>query len=232
MKDSLGDRMKDFENVFKLRLPRKHPVIIRIDGKTFHTLTKGLLRPYSFDFIDTMEKTAEYLLENIQNCKMVYVQSDEINLLLDDRTKEGTDCYFGNSIQKLASVTASMTTYKFNQIAREAIEREGMFDSRVFILPDFEVPNYFIWRMRDWERNSIQMLARSMYNQKQIHKKNRSQLMDMMMDKGTNWSKIENRLRNGTILIKREREVIKVSRKFDYKKLKNFIEELNEVKSF
>ncbi len=226
MKDSLGDRMKYYENIFKMRLPKKHPLIMRIDGKAFHTLTRGLAKPFSDGFIFCMERTGEYLLDNIQNCKMVYVQSDEISLLMDDRTTQETECLFNNTIQKLTSVSASMATYRFNKLARESIDREGVFDSRVFILPDNDIPNYFLWRMKDWTRNSIQMLARSMYSQKQLHKKNRPMMMDMMMDKGVNWAKIPPHLRNGTILFKRERETIKVCQKFDYKKLKKFIGEL------
>jgi len=222
----LGNRMKEYEQVFKVKLPKKHPVIIRVDGKAFHTLTRGLDKPFCKLFIKCMEETSKYLLENVQNCKMVYTQSDEISLLLDDRATEETECYFGNILQKLASITASMSTYKFNQLTRKEIDREGLFDSRAFILPDNEVPNYFLWRMQDWKRNSIQMLARSLYSQKQLYKKNKMDMMDMMMDKGVNWAKLSPNLKNGTILIKEDREVMKTCRKFNYKTLKEFISEL------
>ena len=175
-----------------------------------------------------MQETAKYLLKNVQNCIMVYVQSDEISLLIDDRKRQETDAFFDNNLIKIVSVTSSMATYSFNQNARILINREGVFDSRAFILPDNDIPNYFLWRMKDWERNSIQMLARSLYSAKQLHKKNRADLMDMIHKKGVNWAKIKPYLRNGTIFVKKEREIIAISQKFDYTRLKSFIKGLIE----
>lgn len=226
----LGDRMKRYEKVFQHTLPLKHPVIIRIDGKSFHTLTKGLEKPFDSNLISCMLSAGEYLLHNVCNCKMAYIQSDEISLLLDDREREETEAFFDNKIQKLTSVTASMATYGFNKLARELIGKEGMFDSRVFILPDEEVPNYFLWRIKDWERNSIQMLGRAYFSQKELHKKPLNTIIDMLFDKGVQWSKLKPHLKNGTILIKGDREIKRVSRKFNYKTLKKFIENRRKEK--
>lgn len=226
MKDSLGDRMKAYENCFKHFIPKNHPVIIRVDGKSFHTLTRGLEKPFDEKFIECMEGTARYLLKNVQCCKMAYIQSDEISLLLDDRATEGTEPFFNNNLNKMISISSSMATYRFNKFANPMIDREGMFDSRAFILSDEEVPNYFIWRMRDWERNSLQMVARSKYSAKELHQKNRIHMHDMLMKKGINWAKIKPRLKNGTIFYKEGREIKRVSRKFDYLDLKKFIGEL------
>ena len=35
-RDSLGDRMKSYENITRTYLPSRVPIIIRIDGKAFH----------------------------------------------------------------------------------------------------------------------------------------------------------------------------------------------------
>lgn len=114
--DSLGDRMKTYESVTKNFLTRRMPVIIRIDGKAFHSFTKGFNKPFDDILIATMQDTAKYLCENIQGCKLAYVQSDEISLLLTDYEKITTDAWFGNNIQKMASVSASMTTMIFNNL--------------------------------------------------------------------------------------------------------------------
>ena len=115
-KDSLGDRMKEnYENRAKTYLVRRMPVIIRLDGKAFHSFTKGLKKPYDVIFHDTMNSTLQYLCENIQGCKLGYTQSDEITLLLTDYDTLTTDAWFDNNVQKICSVSASMATMAFNK---------------------------------------------------------------------------------------------------------------------
>ena len=115
-KDSLGDRMKEnYENRAKTYLVRRMPVIIRLDGKAFHTFTRGLKRPYDEIFHNTMNQTMKYLCENIQGCKLGYTQSDEITLLLTDYDTLTTDAWFDNNVQKICSVSASMATMAFNK---------------------------------------------------------------------------------------------------------------------
>jgi tRNA(His) 5'-end guanylyltransferase len=115
-KDSLGDRMKEnYENRSKTYLVRRMPVIIRLDGKAFHTYTKGLKKPYDEIFHNTMNQTMKYLCENIQGCKLGYTQSDEITLLLTDYDTLTTDAWFDYGVQKMCSVAASMATLAFNR---------------------------------------------------------------------------------------------------------------------
>ena len=83
-KDSLGTRMKGYENVSRFYLTKRTPVIIRIDGKAFHTFTRGFERPFDKCLMQTMKETAIYLCKNIGGCKLAYTQSDEISLLLVD----------------------------------------------------------------------------------------------------------------------------------------------------
>lgn len=126
-KDSLGDRMKEnYENRAKTYLVRRTPVIIRLDGKAFHTFTKGMKRPYDAIFHDTMNSTLQYLCENIQGCKLGYTQSDEITLLLTDYDTLTTDAWFDNNVQKICSVSASMATMAFNKFLRENFDKWGV----------------------------------------------------------------------------------------------------------
>ena len=125
-KDSLGDRMKEnYENRAKTYLVRRMPVIIRLDGKAFHTFTKGLKKPYDEIFHNTMNATMKYLCENIQGCKLGYTQSDEITLLLTDYDTLDTDAWFDNNVQKICSVSASMATMAFNKFLRENFDEWG-----------------------------------------------------------------------------------------------------------
>ena len=124
-KDSLGDRMKNnYENRAKTYLTRRMPVIIRLDGKAFHTFTKGLKKPYDEIFHNTMNATMKYLCENIQGCKLGYTQSDEITLLLTDCDTIDTDAWFDNNVQKICSVSASMATMAFNKFFEKFVNDE------------------------------------------------------------------------------------------------------------
>ena len=115
-KDSLGDRMKEnYENRSKTYLTRRTPVIIRLDGKAFHTFTRGMKKPYDEIFHNTMNATMKYLCENIQGCKLGYTQSDEITLLLTDYDTLTTSAWFDYNVQKICSVSASMATMAFNK---------------------------------------------------------------------------------------------------------------------
>ena len=121
-KDSLGDRMKEFyENRAKVYLTRRTPVIIRLDGKAFHSFTKGFKKPYDEIFHNTMNETMKHLCENIQGCKIGYTQSDEITLLLTDYDTLTTDAWFNYGMQKMCSIAASMATLAFNKIFEQKI---------------------------------------------------------------------------------------------------------------
>jgi tRNA(His) 5'-end guanylyltransferase len=119
-KDSLGDRMKEnYENRSKTYLVRRTPVIIRLDGKAFHTFTRGMKKPYDEIFHNTMNATMKYLCENIQGCKLGYTQSDEITLLLTDYNTLTTSAWFDYNVQKICSVSASMATMAFSKFLSE-----------------------------------------------------------------------------------------------------------------
>lgn len=115
-RDDLGDRMKDYyESRSKTRLTRRMPVIIRLDGKAFHTFTKGFKKPFDMIMVKAMQETMKYLCENIQGCVLGYTQSDEITLVLIDYQNLNSDAWFDYEVQKLCSVSASMATFAFNR---------------------------------------------------------------------------------------------------------------------
>jgi tRNA(His) 5'-end guanylyltransferase len=116
-KDSLGDRMKEqYENRTRILLPRRIYTIIRLDGKAFHSYTRGLQRPFDQGLMDDMDNTAKFLCENIQGCKLAYVQSDEISLVLADFDDITTEAWFDGNVQKITSISAAMAAAKFNQL--------------------------------------------------------------------------------------------------------------------
>jgi len=200
MVDSLGDRMKNnYENVTRNYLMKRTPVIMRIDGKAFHTLTRSCIKPFDDFLSESMIIAAKAVVKEAQGFKIAYIQSDEISILLTDYDTLETSAWFDYNIQKMCSVSASIASVAFSN----AFGRTAYFDCRVFNIPKEEVNNYFIWRQQDWMRNSIQMLARTHYSQKELDHKNVTKMHDMLFQKGINWSKLEpEKWKNGYTLFK------------------------------
>lgn len=129
LRDDLGNRMKTFyEQIPKIKLMRRCPVICRLDGRSFHTFTRGFKRPFDDVLIKTMQDTTKYLCENIQGCVFGYTQSDEISLVLIDYQRFETSAWFDYEIQKMCSIAASMATMVFNRIFNELV-REYRFNN-------------------------------------------------------------------------------------------------------
>ena len=221
-KMNLGDRMKNnYEVRTRQYLTRRTPTLIRLDGQAFHTYTKGLERPFDEGLMEDMAETTKYLCQNIQGVKCGYTQSDEITLLLTDFDTFETQAWFDYQVQKIVSVSASMAAAKFNQLRtirslrllaspsnfedwkQVRVLKLAHFDARVFQIPEFEeVVNCFIWRQRDAIKNSIQMLAQSLYSQKELHKKNGHEQKDLCRDKGQPWEALTIHKQRGIFIAK------------------------------
>jgi tRNA(His) 5'-end guanylyltransferase len=199
MKDTLGDRMKEYyEDRTRNVLPRRTYSIIRIDGKAFHTYTKGLQRPFDDKLMNDMDETAGFLCKNIQGAKFAFVQSDEISILLTDFEELTTDAWFDGNIQKMVSVSSSIATAKFNELRPNKL---AFFDSRVFTIPsNIEVENYFIWRQQDTTRNSISSVAQSLYSHKQLEGKNTTEQQELIFQKGINWNDFAPKYKRGRVI--------------------------------
>ena len=220
---SIMTRMKsNYENRSKTFLTRRTPVICRLDGKAFHTWTRGLKKPFDEGLIEDMEATTKFLCENIQGVKLGYCQSDEISLLLTDYETLDTQAWFDYNVQKMTSISASMAAAKFNQLrvfrmlvdtgssysSDTRVENFNLafFDSRVFNIPKEEVSNYFLARQKDAVKNSISMLAQSLYSPKELHKKNQSDMQELCWQKGHNWNDLDYRKKRGCTIIKVQKD--------------------------
>lgn len=111
--------MKTYESISRNFLTRRVPVIIRIDGKAFHTFTRGLKKPFDTRIMDATRRTMKFLCRSIQGCIFGYTQSDEIALVLTDYETIATDSWFMYNVQKMCSIAASMATLEFNRLFRE-----------------------------------------------------------------------------------------------------------------
>ena len=231
--DDLGVRMKTFyEQIPKTKLMRRTPVIIRIDGKAFHTFTRGFQKPFDEVLIKTMQETTKYLCENIQGCVLGYTQSDEISLVLVDYQRFETSAWFDYEIQKMCSIAASMATMVFNKSFEnnvddyrfskwdgvskyeegteeyiktllKAVEKGAMFDARVFNIPKEEVTNCIYWRQLDASHNSIQMVVQANFSHKELQNKSCNDIQDMLMlQKNINWNDFPTYQKRGTCVVR------------------------------
>lgn len=212
--DSLGDRMKRYEAVTQLQLNPRSCVIVRVDGRAFHSLTKTLNRPFDKTFMTAMDLSAMKTADEMQGCKVAYVQSDEVSFLLTDFDNLDTQGWFGYNLQKMVSISASAMTKYFNSLLSTNPSEQyryisGMFDSRAFVLPDDEVSNYFLWRIQDCERNSVQQYAQSFFSHKELMNKTIPNIHEMLHRIGKNWTNdLTSREKNGTIIVKPFKSVL------------------------
>lgn len=204
-KDSLGDRVKSYyEDAYRIHLPRRMPVMLRLDGKSFHSYTKGCQRPFDQNLIHCLNQTAKYVCDNIQGAKIAYIQSDEISILLNNYGEINTQSYFDNNLQKIVSVTAALASSYFTSVSDKIFGKIKLaqFDCRAFVVPKEEVNNAFLWRQLDCTRNSIQMLARSLFSHKECNYKNTSQLKEMCLQKSVDWNLLSNAQKHGRCITK------------------------------
>ena len=205
---ALGDRMKqNYENRARYKLTRRMPVVIRLDGKAFTALTRKCDKPFDEDFAHAMGLTAFELCREIQGAKCAYVQSDEISILLTDFDKLDTEAWFDYNLQKMVSVSAGIASVCFTMAFGNTLFNAadyGVFDSRAFSLPKEEVANYFVWRQKDWLRNSVSMLAQSVVSHNELHKKSQADMHEMLHTKGINWANLDGRWKNGQFVRKGE----------------------------
>lgn len=197
---AIGERIKDnYEGRAKHTLIRRTPVIVRVDGKAFHTYTRGFDRPFEHRIVTAMMQAAQHLAGEMMGFKVGYVQSDEASFLLTDYDKHETEAWFGYVKSKVESISASTMTAAFNR--RIGNCRDALFDARAFNVPREEIVNYFLWRSLDWLRNSVTMYCQGFFSHKQMHGKARPDQHEMLHGIGRNWATdLPLQLKNGTFI--------------------------------
>lgn len=233
IKDDLGTRMKEFyEGRSQTHLLRRTPVIIRVDGKAFHTFCKRFEKPYDKVLNECLNNTLQYLCKKVQCVKMGQRHSDEMSLLLVDYETLTTEPYFDYNVQKMCSVVAAMATAEFNKQlllhgewqynlktnfisklwhsvfnnSRLSYDEDWpVFDARCFNIPQNEVSNYFWWRLLDAKRNSINMLSQSLFSHAQLQDKTCNEMQEMMFkEKGINWDTLPQEQKSGILCLKQD----------------------------
>lgn len=204
-KTSLGDRMKQYEQPSILRRAFKgQPLIARLDGKAFHTFTKGLKRPYDENLSALMVSTMCSLLDRFQ-ATVAYTQSDEITLAWYIDEHSVAEYPFDGRFQKIESLTAAHAAAYFNsQLPHYLPEKAGkslaLFDSRAFVVPDLqEAYHCFLWRQQDATKNAISMAAQSVFSHKSLQGMHGPEMLQRLKEeKGINFDDYPFFFRRGT----------------------------------
>jgi len=200
---SLGDRMKSYEDKTQLD---KGVVLVRVDGKAFHTWTKlaRLNRPFDLNMHNAMAYATFETGNQMQGFRIAYTQSDETTFLLENLNPE-SGAWFDYKVQRLASITASMFTYYFNQW----IQTSGLkyvppafFDARAFGMPVEDAANNFVWRQQDNTRNHIQAKAHHVFSHSEVQNKDSFQLVQMLFDAGYGVNTLSDWVRYGTFVVR------------------------------
>ena len=231
--DDLGIRMKTFyESAPKIHLMHRCPVAIRLDGRAFHTFTKGFQKPFDKILIKSMQETMQYLCENIQGCVFGYSQSDEITLILVDYKNLTSTAWFDYDVQKVCSIAASIATMAFNnifskyvkkfdlelayndngidteenrkllEIYTKAVNKGAMFDARCFNIPKEEVANLIYWRQLDAMRNSVQAVGQANFSHKELQGKSCANIKEILKEKGIDWDSLPLECQRGSCCVK------------------------------
>lgn len=227
--DDLGTRMKTFyESAPKIHLMHRCPVAIRLDGRAFHTFTKGFQKPFDEILMESMQETMQYLCENIQGCVFGYTQSDEITLILVDYKNLTSAAWFDYEVQKVCSIAASMATmafnkyfydnvfmynataaidlsnkeYPFKKVYSKAVEKGAMFDARCFNIPKEEVANLIYWRQLDAMRNSVQAVGQANFSHKELQGKSCADIKEMLKEKGVDWDSFPLEFQRGSCCVR------------------------------
>ena len=207
-KDGLGDRCKAFELAEAgRRAMRGLPLLARLDGRAFHTFTRGLRRPYEHGMSMAMIETTRYLVQDMI-AAIGYTQSDEITLAWYEPSQSATDYAFDGRFQKLASVLAGMASARFCQLLAAhlpgKVDETPHFDCRVWQVPTLaDAADVFVWREDDATKNSISMAAGAHYSDRELDGKNSSAKQEMLFQKGINWNDFPSFFKRGTYLQRR-----------------------------
>lgn len=200
--EAMGDRHKAFEARETMhRLMPGLPVLVRLDGRAFHTFTRGLARPYDERLSRSMIETTKYLVDHT-HASVGYTQSDEISLAFPN-IDPNNQVMFDGRVQKLCSVLAAMATAKFNQQILANIPEKAhllpLFDARVYQYPTLDLAaESFVWRETDATRNSLTMAAHAYYSHKELHKAGYARKHEMLHAKGLNWNDYPDFFKKGT----------------------------------
>ena len=196
------DRMRDMQMSSETSVPLNSYTVLQLDGKAFHTFTRGMNKPFDERFMDAMDTVLLELCKQIGNVKFGFVQSDEISLLLTDFDTPETGMLFNGRVQKIVSTVAGLASAVMTRLYPEK-KTFAVFDARVFHVPSkLEVLEWFHWRQTDCVKNSVSSAGQAVFNSKELKGKNSLEVKVMLADAGEPWVLLPDGFKYGRVAVR------------------------------
>ena len=217
--------MKDYEIYSTMKVPKNSNIIVRLDGRKFHSLARALKleKPYDDNFYRIITNVCLDIFNQFAP-KFIYTFSDEISILLDEIP-------FSGRVEKINSVFASVasssfTYYLLNDCSNEFDlvklsdnERNIVFpisfDSRIIPIDDSSISQYFKWRQDECWRNCINAYGiwalKKEYDSEEANEKinglKSSDIHDLLFERGINLNDVDTWKKRGIGVYKRSWEI-------------------------
>ncbi len=207
--------MKEYEVYSDLRVPVNSKIIIRLDGRSFHSFVKKMEfeKPYDDSFCDVMVKVSKDLFEEFSPI-FIYTFSDEISILLDKVP-------FNGRFEKINSVMASFASSSFTLNYDGEFQKPVAFDSRIIPINDSDIYDYFKWRQDEAWRNCVNgygiHFLKSKYSSSEANERinglNLSDIHELLFDNGINLNDVDTWKKRGIGVYRKNKEVVGFNKK-------------------
>ena len=188
-------KIKPIEKEFELEIPKNKHIVIRLDGKRFSKFTKKYFKkPFDLKLSNIMIEVMKAIFKYF-NASFGYTQSDEITIIIPKNENEYYNHIFNGRIQKIASISSSVVSSKFNSLMY--IDDLAIFDSRVFGVDDEMLPLVINERRKDCIINSKSAFSQAYCSHKELLNKNSNEMIEYTNQKfGKDWHKIDDRFKS------------------------------------
>lgn len=134
-----------------LQIPPTTPFFARLDGRRFKSISEKIEAEKPFDkrFAKCLVKSARAIYRGGFNPVLIYVASDELNVLFLYIAP------FRRRVEKIDSILASIVSSSFSLSILKNFENNLItaFDSRIIVSTPEKIQKYLEWRQRDAWRN-------------------------------------------------------------------------------
>ena len=208
--------MRKCEIFSSLKVPCGSHILIRLDGRNFSQLSHDLdlKKPFDIKFVQNLIQASNQFFQEF-NPKLIFIFSDEINLLMGSIP-------FAGRLEKINSVFASFLSgaltkqiIKTGNIKDLEESKAISFDSRIIPLSMEGAVGYFQERQKEAWRNCLNGYAywtmRKELSKKEainlLHKKKSKELHDILFEKGINMAHLPTWQRRGVGIYKKRVEI-------------------------
>ena len=228
---NLEEKCKYYQHLYDYKLMPNGYIVAHLDGRSFSKMIKNnFKKPFDENFINMMNKTAQFLCKNVQDVKCAFVQSDEISLFIKNEPQ--SDLLFNGRLCKLQSILASMATAEFNkQMILYSIKKNAygigtefdcvdtlynitdcvsiientkfaQFDCKIWNVPNLnEAKAWFLFRLHDCEKNSKQQVAQTWCSHKELMTKTSDEQVEYLKDYyGIDWNEFPDTQKHGRFI--------------------------------